>query len=65
MDGSGGTEAEGKGARCKEFVITREDLAKLVKRRKNWSAPGIDVIQNYWWKKFHGACDALRRAKVR
>ena len=31
----------------KEFVITREDMAK-VKRRKNWSAPGIDGIQNFW-----------------
>ena len=48
-----------------EFVITREDLAKVVKRRKNWSAPGIDGIQNFWWKRFKGAWDALCRATVR
>lgn len=49
----------------KEFVVTREDLAKVVKRRKNWSAPGIDGIQNFWWKRFKEAWDALRRAMVR
>ena len=31
----------------KEFVITREDLTKVVKRRNNWSALGIDGIQNF------------------
>lgn len=28
----------------KELVIIRENLAKVVKRRNNWSAPGTDGI---------------------
>ena len=28
-------------------------LKKIIKKRKNWSAPGADGIQNYWWKKFN------------
>ena len=31
-------------------------------RRKNWTAPGIDGIQNYWWKRFQIAQKALTRA---
>ena len=26
-------------------------LQHILKKRKNWSAPGIDGIQNFWWKK--------------
>ena len=37
-----------------EFVTDNEKLKKTVKKRKNWSAPGIDGIQNYWWKKLTG-----------
>ena len=29
---------------------------------KNWSAPGIDGIQNFWWKKFQGVWKALVRS---
>ena len=47
-----------------EFTITDESLKKEVARRKNWTAPGIDGIQNFWWKKFEPAQKALRRAFV-
>ena len=30
-------------------------------KKKNWTAPGIDGIQNYWWKKFKAAQRALKR----
>ena len=36
-----------------EFEIEIGNLSKIIKKRKNWTAPGIDGIQNYWWKKFH------------
>ena len=35
-----------------QFEITEEKLRKETSKRKNWTAPGIDGIQNYWWKKF-------------
>ena len=34
-------------------------MHSIVKRRKNWSAPGIDGIQNYWWKKLKGTWKSL------
>ena len=46
----------------KEFTIEEERLIKIVKKRKNWTSPGIDGIQNYWWKKFRTAPKTLKRA---
>ena len=37
-----------------EFTITEKELHQTVKKRKSWSAPGIDGVQNFWWKKFRG-----------
>ena len=34
-----------------EITVKRGKLQHLLKKRKNWSAPGIDGIQNFWWKK--------------
>ena len=34
-----------------EFKIDDKKLYKTVKKRKNWTAPGIDGIQNFWRKK--------------
>ena len=31
----------------KEYNITEETLEKETKKRKNWTAPGIDGIQNF------------------
>ncbi|XP_044766184.1 uncharacterized protein LOC123322306 [Coccinella septempunctata] len=30
--------------------ITEEHIRITVKRMKNWTAPGVDGIHNYWWK---------------
>ena len=46
----------------KEFDVTEEKLTEVIKKRKNWSSPGIDGIQNYWWKRFKTAQQALCRA---
>ena len=45
-----------------ELRITEEKVYKIIKKRKNWSAPGIDGIQNFWWKKFQGTWKALVRS---
>ena len=49
----------------KEFTITEKKLYEAVKKRKNWSAPGIDGIQNFWWKKLRGAWDSLTKCYKR
>ena len=33
-----------------EFGITEEKIRKETSNRKNWIAPGVDGIQNFWWK---------------
>ena len=46
----------------KEFDVTEEKLIEVIKKRKNWSSPDIDGIQNYWLKRFKTAQQALCRA---
>ena len=36
--------------KAEQFTIKEEVLSSTVKKRKNWTPPGIDGIQNYWWK---------------
>ena len=45
-----------------QFTIKEEVLSSTAKKRKTWTSPGIDGIQNYWWEKFKSAQRALRRA---
>ena len=44
-----------------ELAITYENMKKGIAKRKNCTAPGIDGIQNFWWKKFELAQKALRK----
>ena len=37
-----------------ELVITEEIFYGTVKKWKDWSAPGIDEIPNFYWKKLRG-----------
>ena len=46
----------------KEFNITEETLQKETKKRKNWSAPETDGIQNFWWRRLKPARRGLKRA---
>ena len=41
---------KGKIRQVKELHITEQELGKTINKRKNWSAPGIDGISNFWWK---------------
>ena len=50
-----------KVANVQEFTITEKKLHQTVKKRKNWSAPWIDGVQNFWWKKFRGTWSAILR----
>ena len=45
-----------------EFKVTEKDLQDVAKERKNWSAPGIDGITNYWWKTVTATRKPLARA---
>ena len=44
-----------------EFTISEKNLHQTVKKRKNWSAPGIDGVRKFWWKKFRGVWSAILR----
>ena len=46
----------------KEFDITENGSILEIKKRKNWTAPGVDGIQNFWWKRFRPAQNALQKA---
>ena len=41
--------------------ISEESIGKIIKRRKNWTTPGIDGIKNFWWKRLSGTWHALGR----
>ena len=45
-----------------DLTVIFDKVIKEVAKRKGWTAPGIDGIQNYWWKKFESAQKALTRA---
>ena len=45
-----------------EFAITDKNMKEEIAKRENWTATGIDGIQNFWWKKFELAQKALRKA---
>ena len=58
MDGG----VQGENERVKEFDIIENGLISEIKKRKNWTAPGVDRIQNFWWKRFRPAQKALKKA---
>ena len=40
-------ELKGKITSVKEFNITENGLISQIKKRKKWTAPGVDGIQNF------------------
>ena len=34
-----------------EFDIDTKKLKKEINKRKSWTVPGINGVQNFWWKK--------------
>ena len=46
----------------KQLNITEKTLEKETKKWENWTAPGIDAIQNFWRKRLKSARTALKRA---
>ena len=44
-----------------EFTIIKKKSHQTVKKQKNWSALGIDGVQNFWWKKFKGIWSSILR----
>ena len=34
----------------REFVVTESEIGKVISKRKNWTAPGIDRIENFGGK---------------
>ena len=54
MDGESSANESGTLSDIVKREITEERLKEVVRKRKNSSAPGINGIQNYRWKKFTG-----------
>ena len=42
-----------------DFTNTEKNLCETIRKRKNWSVPGIDGMPNFWWKKMRGAWSSL------
>ena len=55
-------EIRGQVIDAQEMEKTIEDLEKIIKKRKNWSAPGLDGIQNFWWKRFSSTWEPMLNA---
>ena len=34
-----------------EFKLTGDKVGHSIRKKKNWSAPGPDLLANFWWKK--------------
>ena len=47
-----GQKIKQKVENVREFIVRKNDIARVIKKRKNWTAPGIDGIGNFWWKIF-------------
>ena len=41
--------------------ISEETIGKIINKRENWTSPGIDGIQKFWWNKFSGTWKAIER----
>ena len=47
-----GQKIKQKVENVREFIVRKNDISRVIKKRKNWTAPGIDDIENFWWKIF-------------
>ena len=55
-------EIRGQVIDTQEMELTLEDLEKIIKKRKNWSAPGLDGIHNFWLKRFSSTWEPMLNA---
>lgn len=49
------------------ITITEADIKEIVRKMKNWTAAGIHVIPNFWWKPLpstHGVLALLIHAAL-
>ena len=44
------------------YTLTTEQVAKTIRKKKNWSAPGPDRIANYWWKRIDVLHEGVAKA---
>ena len=61
MDRKSEQAIKGTISNIKEFNITEETLEEETKKRKNWTAPGINSIQNFWRNRLKLAKRELKR----
>ena len=56
-----GERIKNKIGEVSEFYVTEGNIKTVIKKRKNWTAPGVDGIQNYWWKMFSATWGPMSR----
>nr|CAI5864221.1 unnamed protein product [Callosobruchus analis] len=42
-----------------DVIVTAEELAKTIKHTHNWKCPGVDNVQNFWYKQFSTTYEML------
>ena len=43
------------------FELSNDRAAKVINKKRNWSAPGPDRIANFWWKKTNPLYEGVSR----
>ena len=55
-------EIKDKVMQVEKTTVDMGELQHILKKRKHWSAPGTDSIQNFWWKKLTSTWRPLTNA---
>ena len=44
------------------WTLETAEAVGVLKRKKNWSAPGPDKLVNYWWKRAQALHEGMARS---
>ena len=47
-----------------QFLLTKEEAVNVIRKKRNWSALGPDLITNYWWKMAYSLHEGASNAFV-
>ena len=45
-----------------DWTLETAEAVGMLKRKKNWSAPGPDRLVNFWWKRAHALHEGVARS---
>ena len=44
-----------------DWILETAEAVGVLKRKKSWSAPGLDRLVNFWWKCAHALHEGVAR----